>query len=163
MIILNRKLIFFSILKQRLIRHSFFGLLCFSISCTPDLADDPIPYVPFSPIVINLNLPEYLSLKSDGGHKTLSNSVGGVQGIIIYRIDASTYVAYERNCSYQPNNACAAVEVDPSGLFMKDPCCGSSFSLSSGSPTGDPAWRPLRQYQTSLVNSNLSITDDIVE
>jgi nitrite reductase/ring-hydroxylating ferredoxin subunit len=127
------------------------------------MSDDAIPFVPFSPIVINLNLPDYNTLKSDGGYKVLSSSVGGVQGIIIYRVNASTYMAYERNCSYQPNNACATVDVDPSGLFMKDPCCGSSFSLTTGLPTGNPAWRPLRQYRTSLVNSDLSITDDIVE
>jgi nitrite reductase/ring-hydroxylating ferredoxin subunit len=127
------------------------------------MSDDAIPILAFPPIVINLNLPDYNTLKSDGGYKVLSSSVGGVQGIIIYRVNASTYMAYERNCSYQPNNACATVEVDPSGLFMKDPCCGSSFSLTTGQPTGSPAWRPLRQYQTSLVNSDLSITDDIVE
>jgi hypothetical protein len=150
-------------INRLLSRHSFFGLLCLYVSCTPDMSDDLIPHGPFSPIVINLNLPEYIALKSDGGYKELSNSIGGTQGIIIYRVNASTFVAYERNCSYQPNNACALVEVDPSRLFMKDPCCGSSFSFTSGSPTGGPAWRPLLQYQTSLVNSDLSITDDIVE
>jgi nitrite reductase/ring-hydroxylating ferredoxin subunit len=149
---------------KRLFAHQLLlGLLCLYAGCTPDMSDDAIPYVPFSPIVLNLNLPEYIALKSDGGYKTLTSSTGGVQGIIVYRINASTFVAYERNCSYQPNNACATVEVDASGLFMTDPCCSSSFSFTSGTPTGGPAWRPLRQYRTSVINSDLSITDDIVE
>ncbi|MFZ6012485.1 MAG: hypothetical protein ACOYXT_19235, partial [Bacteroidota bacterium] len=98
----------------------------------------------------------------DGGHKLITSSEGGVQGIIVYRINASSYVAYERNCSYHPNDACVTVEVHPSNLYMYDPCCSSSFDFSTGQPTGGPAWRPLRQYETSLSGSNLTITDEII-
>ncbi len=132
-------------------------------SCEPDMSDDQIPFVPFSAITINLLLPEYNAVRTDGGHKLIPSTEGGVQGIILYRLNASTYYAYERNCSYHPNDACVTVEVDPSGLFMKEPCCGSSFSLSTGEPTGGPAWRPLRKYETILNGNELTITDTIVE
>jgi nitrite reductase/ring-hydroxylating ferredoxin subunit len=124
------------------------------------MQDDAIPFVPFSSIFINLNLPKYVTLKSDGGHVPID---GGVRGIILYRKSASEYLAYEQNCSYQPNSACATVTVNASNLFMEDNCCNSTFNFSNGSPSGGPAWRPLRRYRTSLDGSELSITDDIIE
>ena len=129
-------------------------------SCSPDLSDDPIPHDSFSPVTINLNLPSYTSLYTDGGWVYYDDV--GVRGIIIYRQDASTYLAFERNCSYQPNNACATVNVHSSNLYLFDVCCNSTFDFSDGSPTGGPAWRPLLQYETILSGSELTITDSIV-
>jgi hypothetical protein len=132
-------------------------------ACSPDLSDAAIPPAAFSPIVLNLNLPENIELRTDGVFRTLKSSEGGIHGIIVYRLNASTYIAYERNCSYHPNDACVTVEVHPSRLYMHDPCCTSTFSLATGDPTGGPAWRPLRKYETLLTGTNLTITDTIVE
>jgi len=144
-----------------IIANNFFKkrllLLLFLISCSPDLVDDPIPFLPFPDI--NIVLPNYAALSSDGGYILIND--GGVRGIILYRKNASTYLAFERNCSYKPNDACATVEVHSSTLFMNDTCCGSSFSFE-GIPTGGPAWRPLQQYRISLSGSSLTITDEIV-
>jgi len=127
--------------------------------CSPDLSDDPIPYQPFSDIVINLSLPTYNSLKVDGGFATTG---GGIRGIIVYRLNSTTYLAYEKNCSFHPNDACATVDVDVTGLYMIDPCCGSTFSFSNGAVIGGIAWRPLRQYYTSLDYNELTITDEVL-
>lgn len=127
--------------------------------CSSDPGDDAIPYVPFSEIVINLNLPAYTALKTDGGAMTIE---GGVRGIILYRVNAGTYLAYERNCSFQPNEACSTVDVHISNLYMFDSCCGSYFDFADGYPLGGPAWRPLRRYHTSVNSELLSITDEIV-
>lgn len=128
--------------------------------CTPELSDDAIPWLPFDVININLNLPEYIRLKTDGGSMEIE---GGVRGIILYRQNASGYFAYEKNCSFQPNDACATVEVHSSTLYIHCPCCSSTFDFSTGLPTGGAAWRPLRRYETSLNGSLLVITDQIVE
>lgn len=133
-----------------------FLLLLFLISCEPDLVDDPIPFQPFPDI--NIILPNYPALSSDGGYIQIN---GGVRGIILYRKNSTSYLAFERNCSYKPNDACATVEVHSSTLFMQDACCGSSFSFE-GKPTGGPAWRPLQQYQASLSLNTVTITDQIV-
>ena len=145
---------------QRIVAALAIIVLPWLSSCSPDLTDDPIPFLPFSPIHINLNLPEYIALRSDRGSLIID---GGVQGIILYREDATTYFAYERNCSFQPNNACAIVDIDPSTLFMTDPCCSSIFDFTTGFPTGGPAWRPLRKYETILNGPELTITDNIME
>jgi nitrite reductase/ring-hydroxylating ferredoxin subunit len=139
----------------------FIMMLGLIVGCEPDLTDDEIPWQPFDVIQINLNLPEYIHLKSDGNSMNLDD--GGVRGIIIYHKSGSDYVAYERNCSFQPNTACATVEVHVSTLYIFCPCCSSTFDLATGNPTGGVAWRPLRQYETSFDGSTLTITDQIVE
>jgi hypothetical protein len=141
------------------IQRFFTLVLILAISCTPDLYDDPIPPATFADISINLSQPAYLALNSDGGSLDMD---GGVRGLIVHRKNATTYLAFERNCSYQPNAACATVDVHSSTFFMLDSCCGSSFDFD-GNPTGGPAWRPLRQYQTYLVGNELTITDEILD
>lgn len=136
------------------------GLL-FIAGCTPDLSDDAIPWQPFDVIQLNLSLPQYIGLRTDGSSQYISN--GGVRGIIIYHESGSNYVSYEANCSFQPNSACATVEVHVSTLYMFCACCSSNFDLATGYPTGGPAWRPLNKYYTSLNGSTLTITDEIIE
>lgn len=145
---------------MRILKNSFWiGLLLIS-GCGRELTDDFIPITSFPEIVINLSLPANNGLQVDGGHLQLSS--GGVRGIIVYRVNSSTYIAYERNCSFRPNEACATVDVHSSGLFMIDSCCSSNFSLTDGSPTGGPAWRPLNRYRTQLSGINLTITDEVI-
>lgn len=108
----------------------------------------------FAPININLSYPQYQRLKLDGGYHYIDD--GGMQGIILYRQDETTYIAYERLCSLDND---APVSVDGSGLFMKG--CNSTFSFSDGYPTGGPAPRPLMKYRTSLTGTMLVITDEM--
>ncbi|MBX2944685.1 MAG: hypothetical protein KF725_02530 [Cyclobacteriaceae bacterium] len=129
----------------------------FFTSCSPDLFDDPIPIVFFQPVEINLALPQYINLNTVG--YVYVNA--GVRGIILHKKNFNTYLAFERNCSYQPNQACATVDVHTSNLFLQDVCCGSTFNWD-GNPTGGIAWRPLRQYQTILNGNLLTITDEIL-
>jgi hypothetical protein len=144
---------------MRILKNSFlFGLLLIS-GCGRELTDDFIPITAFPDITLNLSLPENNNLQIDGGYRQLN---GGVRGIIVYRINSSTYAAYERNCSFRPNEACATVDVHNSGLFMIDSCCSSNFSFTDGSPTGGPAWRPLNRYRTQLSGINLIITDEVI-
>lgn len=126
-------------------------------SCKPD-EDAEVPYIPFEDVVINLSLPEYFVLQSTGGFKYIDS---GVKGIILYRKDDQTIYAFERNCTFEPNEACATVEVDPTGIQMSDPCCGTTFNLD-GVPVYGPARRELRQYYTEFTGSMLVVTDEIV-
>lgn len=129
-------------------------------SCQPDTGDEPIPFVPFLPYLINLSAPEFHPLTIDGGYKEIGAI--GVRGVILYRQDAATYLAFERNCTFRPNEACATVNVHSSLLYMVDPCCSSTFSFAGGMPTGGVATRALRQYATELIGTQLTITDEII-
>jgi len=135
-------------------------LIFFSSACEPQLSDDPIPLIAFPDIEINLTLPAYNKIRVDGG---MLNTSGGVRGLIIYRVNSTTYRVYERNCSYHPNEASSTVDIDASNLFLKDYSCGSQFSKENGQPMGGPAWRPLRQYRTEVKGSILTITSDPIE
>ncbi len=126
---------------------------------SPDLSDDPIPIVPFAPYTVNLFLPEYQSLLLDGGTKVIGSI--GVRGVILYRSSATSYIAYELNCSYHPNLAESNIAVHASKLFMVCSGCGSNFSFTNGTSTGGVAWRPLRRYRVELNNPILTITDEI--
>lgn len=130
------------------------------VACNGDAEDDPIPTISFPDIQINLTLPTNVALLSTAGYKALN--VGGTRGIILYRLDPGTILAFERNCSFQPLNACATVDVHSSGLYMHDACCNSNFRFDDGTPMGGPAWRPLLQYATILNGNNLLITDEVI-
>lgn len=146
---------------RRILPEVFCSAWCLlALACQPDLSDDPIPVVPFPDFVVSLSAPEYQPLQVNGGHKEI-NSIG-VRGVIVYRVDASTYKVFERNCSYRPNEACATVNVHSSLLYMVDPCCNSSFSFPDGMPSGGLATRPLRQYAVTLAGGQLTITDEII-
>lgn len=128
------------------------------LSCSTEPMDDPIPMVSFPDIYLNLILPENLPLQQTGNFRYVE---GGVRGLIVYRAGQSEFRVFERNCSYQPNTACATVEVHSSRLFMHDVCCGSQFTFT-GHPSGGPAWRPLRQYRCYLNGNELIITAEIL-
>jgi hypothetical protein len=110
--------------------------------------------------VCNLGLPAYSSLRVDGGYKEMNNI--GLRGVIVYRVSATTFRAYERNCSYHPNEAGSTVSIHTSGLYMEDSSCGSTFNFSDGQPTGGPAWRPLRQYRADINGTILTITSEVI-
>jgi len=131
-------------------------ILSILTSCDSTFEQDNIPYKPFDNIVINLTNVQYFDLTTKG----YMEIEGGVKGIILYRSSSTEYFAYERNCSYLPFSSCAKVEVDASGLFMNDPCCGSQFSFANGFPTGGDATLPLRRYLTILNGNFLTITDE---
>jgi len=137
---------------------ALFLVFCGSLSCERELFDQPIPDAVFPDIVIDLSFPEYVRLLTDGGTFQITNK--GVRGIIIYRKSAGNFIAYEKNCSFHPADACATVEVDASNLFLIDFCCGSTFSLDEGLPTGGPAWRPLRRYRTTVQGFLLIISSE---
>lgn len=128
--------------------------------CSDEPSDDSIPFVPFASKILQLNNPQYQNLQTF--RYIVLNDIG-VQGVIVYKVDNANYIAYEQNCSFEPNNACAYVQPDASHLFMVDHCCGSTFEFATGLPTGGPAWRKLRRYATTLDGSELTITDEIIE
>lgn len=117
-------------------------------------AQPQIPLVSFNES-INLSNQQYVALRADNGAAYVA---GGVRGLIVVRQNASTYLAFERNCTYRANDTCARVRIDPSRLFLRDACCGSEFDLQGRVRTG-PANLPLRRYTTALSGNLLTITN----
>ncbi|TGE21551.1 hypothetical protein E5K00_14810 [Hymenobacter aquaticus] len=82
---------------------------------------------------------------------------GGVRGLIVVRQNASTYLAFERTCTYNSADTCARVKISPF-VQLFDPCCKSQFNFQ-GQVQGGPANIALRRYQTSLSGNVLTITN----
>ncbi|MBF9239200.1 hypothetical protein I2I05_17485 [Hymenobacter sp. BT683] len=122
------------------------------------------PLIPYAPVNLSINITnqQYANLRVDNGAVTLPAKGpagdGGVKGVIIVRQSANTFLAFERNCPYQPYDACALVSLDQSRFFMRDSCCSSQFDLR-GQVTGGPTSRPLKQYSTSLQGTLLNVTN----
>lgn len=147
-------------------RFSLLIVLCFLLiitSCNSDNGAQPrIPYAPVN-LALDLTNQQYRALRFDNGVVALPvqgpAGTGGVKGVLVVRQNASSYLAFERDCPYQPDNACARVGFDTSPApFLRDSCCGSQFSLQ-GQVTGGPAPRALVQYSTSLSGNQLNITN----
>jgi len=116
----------------------------------------------FTPVQVktqlNLNLPQYITLQNPQGFVYIPE---GNKGIVVYHLPQGGYMAFDRTCSYNPKDACAAVTVDRNytglrcGKYANDttstftPCCGSKFDLNSGVAIEKPASVPLKSYYTS--------------
>jgi len=147
-------------LSDNSLKKFFILTLLLTVGCNRDLTDDPIPFVPFAPYTITLYLPEFQSLAFDGGYKTIGSI--GVRGVLLYRNTSTSYLAFEKNCSYHPNDAGATIDVHASKLFMTCSGCGSTFNFMDGMPSGGVAWRPLRRYRVELTTPTLMITNEII-
>mgnify|MGYP002353589569 CR=1 FL=1 len=123
----------------------FFFLFCAILltTCKKDNTNGQIPNV-YVNFYVYLSDPEFAALNSVG---TAVMVTGGVKGIIIYRATWEEFVALDRVSSYQPENLCA-VEIDSTGIYAKDPCSESRFSLYTGMPVKGPASAPLKTYRT---------------
>ena len=126
---------------------------------------DAQPQIPYAPVNLSLSLAaqEYAPLRFDNGAVSLPAKGpagnGGVKGVIVVRQSAGIFLAFERNCPYQPYSTCALVSLDRnSRLFMRDSCCASQFNLK-GQVTGGPAPLPLKQYSVSAQGNLLNITN----
>jgi len=82
----------------------------------------------------------------------------GVAGIIIYREADMSYAAYDACSSYKPQNHCV-VTLDNNGLTCTDPCSGSKFSLSDGTPVKAPATRALKPYSVNVSNFEIFVSN----
>ena len=138
---------------------------CIAVLAACGAKNDDQPLIPYAPVNLSINITnqQYAELRKENGAVTLPvkgpAGDGGVKGVIVVHQTGAIYLAFERNCPYQPYNACALVSLDRnSRLFMKDSCCNSQFDLR-GQITGGPTPRPLKQYSTSLQGTLLNITN----
>jgi nitrite reductase/ring-hydroxylating ferredoxin subunit len=93
------------------------------------------------------------ALNSQGGAVLISGV--GVAGIIIYRGNYG-YVAYDGAAAIMPQKLCA-VTLDDNGFTVTDPCSGSKFSLTDGSPVKAPATRSLKTYNVNTTQFEIIV------
>jgi nitrite reductase/ring-hydroxylating ferredoxin subunit len=131
--------------------YIFIISFCFCNCSKEEDANIPLVTVNYT---INTNDPAYNAVSTSGTWMYLN---GGSRGIILYRVSAGEFNAYDRHCTYDSGNSCALVSVEASNISAKDDCCGSKFLITDGSVIKNPASLPLKQYKTSYDGSVLRI------
>ena len=135
-----------------------FGLLAFMVMSFLSCAKDSGDYVPSVPVNFQAGLSDTRITKLNSPGNAVIVQGYGVKGLLIYRDFSGNYLAYDACSSYLPQNKCA-VTIDNTGFTVTDPCSGSKFSLSDGSPVKAPATKSLRVYSATVVNFQLIVTN----
>jgi Rieske Fe-S protein len=89
----------------------------------------------------------------------------GYGGVIIYcqYYDIATpsnslYYTYDATCTLEVSDSCSVVN-EGNGLNAVCPCCGSTYNLMDGFPINGEAPYALKEYNISLFDNMLHITN----
>jgi len=143
-------------IKNLLITVLFFGFLINNSGCSKNNSYSNIPYA-YINFSLNLELPSNYRLVPVGGCEYYTANSPS-RGVVIYHYMPDEFLAYERTCPYDPENAKAIVEAYPGydGLVI-DKNCGSVYLLSDGYVFKGPAHLPLKQYHTNFDGITLHV------
>ena len=122
----------------------FFVLLCFSCGTGND------DIVPITKVSFNVSL-NTGNLVHVGGYEYYT---GGVMGVVVYRLDMTTFYAYDRACPHDWRYG-GRVVYDYNTLTLDCEECGSHFSILNGYPMNDTntiATMPLRMYKARMID-----------
>jgi len=137
-----------NILKKYLI---FLTILLLSFSCRENDSKLPYAYINYS---FYLTDPAFFNLNSIGGTAYIPNE--GINGVILYRRSVEEIVAFDGNCTYEPDKRCAVQFIENKSTAI-DSCCGSEFQLIDGYPISGPASLALYEYRVLIDNNRVVI------
>jgi len=132
------------IISKSNLRFFLISILILSVFVRCDDNETPFPQVS---IYASLALDSQLGNMLPGESKTIDNY--GIGGLIIYRLDQNTFLAFDRACTYETSREC--VVNHDGGNTYECSCCGSQFQILQfiDSPImviQGPANYPLQQY-----------------
>jgi hypothetical protein len=130
------------------------GLMLPLFSCNDDNNNNPNNFIPN----VNVNFyiyPNTIDFIEVGGFREYNNQ--GHRGVIVYRFDQTTFIAYEKTCPYDANLESAVVEVHIPTFSLVDSTCMSSYNLVDGMPNAGPSSIALLQYGTYYDGNQLHI------
>jgi nitrite reductase/ring-hydroxylating ferredoxin subunit len=127
-------------------------LLTSFFSCEKNNSNDILPNIDVN-VVLDLNLPEYVELKTPSNWDYVN---GGLQGIIVLNTGNGNphYKAFELAC---PNNDCTTPMNFDGSFKLKCPCDNSEYSIIEGSPQTAGNAHFAREYKVNQVNENTLI------
>jgi nitrite reductase/ring-hydroxylating ferredoxin subunit len=149
--------------------RTFFLLCLIAIVCAcKDNTKDNTNTEFFPPVQVNTNInlsfPQYADLNNIQGYAYLPE---GHRGIVVYHTIDDRFVAFDRTCSFNTDQACAYVSMDSNRVQLRcgqfnpafTPCCNSVFDAASGTATSGNAKIPLKQYFTSKQGNVIFISN----
>lgn len=149
---LNKLFLFYQIfikkMKKYLLSLFFLGLFgC----CSNDSKRNVNPFLPeysFS-YPINLTLPSFQPLTSNVNAMYINAQGLGVKGIIVLRVSATDYRAWEAACPNQYPSDCSTMKIV--GLEAKCDCDNLKYSLFTGVGSADAQYT-MKSYQVEVLN-----------
>ena len=153
-----------------LIGFFFLWLLLSASSCNKGSDNPNIPPVNIN-ITIDPNSTLFYELNTVGGwcyldDKSVVYIPFGSRGIIVYRMEMSTFLAYERTPPNNPNQCCTDSRSECTKLvvgnyypFVKDTCTGTKYSILDGTIFEGEGQYPLFQYRAEYKNGLLFISN----
>jgi uncharacterized protein YbaR (Trm112 family) len=125
------------------IKYVFCVIALVFISCQGGVSTIPHTRVNFTVPIYSTNLIHV------GGYEYFT---GGISGVVVYRLDMSTFCVYDRACPYDWDEN-GYVIYDPATLQLKCQQCGSTFNILDGFPMmNSKAEAPLRSYKSVLID-----------
>ena len=118
-------------------------LIAFNISCGDKNTVVPHVYVHFE---LDLNQADMQDLISIGGYVFVT---GGHRGIVIYHNSVDEFSAYNRSCTYHPNEECRVGDSDKWGTLICDCCDSEYFLFNDAIPIKEPATIALQKYRVT--------------
>jgi nitrite reductase/ring-hydroxylating ferredoxin subunit len=122
-------------------------------SCVKTGADIPNVEVNFADATTD---PRLSALNVPGGAVLINGY--GVAGLILYREADGTYACYDRCSTVNPQKLCA-VNLNSGNFSVTDPCSGGEWDLIDGSPIKAPATISLKQYNISVSNFEIYVSN----
>ena len=123
---------------------SVFLLLVFTCVSCGDNYNGTVPYTKVS-FNISLNTGNLVHV---GGCEYYT---GGINGVVVYRLDMVNFLAYDRACPYDWADG-GRVVYDPATLALNCEECGSIFNVLDGYPKEGIATSPLRSYLARMID-----------
>jgi nitrite reductase/ring-hydroxylating ferredoxin subunit len=136
-------------------RCFFLIVLVFVISCDRDKSvNNSNPYLQNVSFVkeLNTSFPSYSGLQFPSNPVLITDAGAGIKGIVVMKVGADSYRAYEASCPNHYPSACSLMEID--GINVKCPCENYEYSLYTG--LGNAQY-PLKEYRTEANGSIIRV------
>ncbi|EZH74850.1 hypothetical protein ATO12_08920 [Aquimarina atlantica] len=138
----------------------FFAGIFLILSCGSDDNGDNNQFLPPSSVnyQINLNLPQFNSLKFPSNHLVDNSENGSIKGVIIYNIDNTQYAAFELSDPNHAPSSCSTQTID--GITATCNCDdGNSYNIITGQQTSGDGQFGLRRYNVRREGNILFISN----
>ncbi|MEG1499211.1 MAG: hypothetical protein RSA02_05000 [Bacteroidales bacterium] len=76
----------------------------------------------------------------------------GYNGIIVYHLSTSEFLAYDLACPNDYEYGCTIVYDPKTSTLIDRKCCGTTFNILSGFPEGSTLPSPLHSYKVTWIN-----------
>lgn len=149
-------------MKVNLVNKVLFSIIVLIIAFLASCKEQE-QYVPYVRVNFTVDLNINNSLTTPGYSQKYEYD--GYAGVIVYcsfydfaTPSNSQYYAYDAACSFEMSDSCSVVN-ENNGITATCPCCSTSYSLMDGYPISGEAQYPLKEYNVTLLNNKLFISN----